>query len=287
MKVRKLLDEAVETLKAAPAIDHWQRGRERIEAEILLAQVFDGEDPDPSEVVPPKEAARFRAMVDRRASGEPIPYITGLAEFRGLELRSRRGVFVPRDSSEFLAEQAVRRLRRRTSPVLIDLATGAGTIALSVVNEVPGVGVWGTDLSREAVVLARNNAKRLGLSARFVEGDLFDGLPKRLIGRVDVITVHPPYVARAELRELPIEIVGWEPRHTLTDGSRDGLGLVARAVEEATGWLRPRGWLLVEVSPDRATAVKRVFRTGGLTDVESTKGGVLKVTRVIVGRRTR
>jgi release factor glutamine methyltransferase len=284
MKVRKLLDDAVKNLKAAPAIDHWQKGRERIEAELLLAHVI-GEEPDPDDRVPAKREARFRGLVERRVSGEPIPYIIGTVDFRGLELRSRPGVFVPRDSSEFLAEQAVRRLRRRKSPIHVDLATGGGTIALAVANEVPKADVWGSDVSEEAVRLARTNAKRLGLSAHFVTGDLFGALPRRLAGRVDVLTLHPPYVGRAEMRDLPDEITDWEPDHTLTDFSRDGLGLLSRAVRESPDWLQPRGWLLVEVSPDRAASVKKVFRVGGFRDVESTKGGDLKVTRVIVGRR--
>jgi release factor glutamine methyltransferase len=283
MKARKLLAEAVRTLKAAPAIDHWQKGRERIEAELLLERVL-GEEPDPDDPVTAGHEARFRALIDRRAAGEPIPYITGIAEFRGLELWSRPGVFVPRDSSEFLAEQAVRRLRRRSSPIHIDLATGGGTVALAVANEVPAAEVWGTDVSADAVRLARRNAKRLGLAARFVVGDLFGGLPRRLAGRVDVITLHPPYVARAEMRDLPDEITGWEPDHTLTDFSRDGMGLLTRAVKEAPGWLKLKGWLLVEVSPDRANSVKKVFLAGGFRDAQSTKGGALKVTRVVVGR---
>lgn len=283
MDAGKLLDDAVRTLKASPAIDHWQKGRERIEAEVLLERVL-GEEPDPDDRVPAAREARFRALIERRAAGEPIPYITGVAEFRGLELRSRPGVFVPRDSSEFLAEQAVRRLRRRKTPIHLDLATGGGTVALAVANEVPRAEVWGSDVSEEAIRLARKNAKRLGLAARFVVGDLFGGLPRRLAGSVDVITLHPPYVARAEMRHLPDEISDWEPDHTLTDFSRDGLGLLTRAVDEAPGWLRAKGWLLVEVSPDRATTVKKVFGAKGLRDVQSTKGGDLKVTRVIVGR---
>jgi release factor glutamine methyltransferase len=89
------------------------------------------------------------------------------------------------------------------------------------------------------------------------------------------------------LRHLPDEITDWEPDHTLTDFSRDGLGLLSRAVAEAPAWLRPKGWLLVEVSPDRVPSVKKVYRAGGFRDVESTKGGLLKVTRVIVGRSSR
>jgi release factor glutamine methyltransferase len=285
VKARKLLDQAVKTLKASPAIDHWQKGRERIEAEDLLMHVMDGEDPDPTDEIPGGARRRFEAMVKRRETGEPIPFIKGYAEFRGLELIAAPGVFVPRDSSEFLAEQAVRRLRKRKGAVHVDLATGGGTIALAVANEVRGARVYGADLSEDAVKLARKNAKHLGLKANFRAGDMFAGLPKKIAGSVDVITLHPPYVPREEVKELPDEVRKWEPAHTLTDQSDDGLGLVVRAADECSAWLRRGGWLLIEVSPDRAKEVARVMRAAGLREVRSTKGGELKVTRVIVGRR--
>jgi release factor glutamine methyltransferase len=285
VKARKLLDQAVKTLKASPAIDHWQKGRERIEAEDLMMHVMDGEDPDPADDIPGAARRRFEAMVRRRATGEPIPFIKGYAEFRGLELIAKPGVFVPRDSSEFLAEQAVRRLRKRKGAVHVDLATGGGTIALAVANEVRGVRVYGADVSEDAVKLARKNAKRLGLKASFRAGDMFAGLPKKIAGSVDVITLHPPYVPREEVKELPDEVREWEPAHTLSDQSDDGLGLVVLAAKDSGAWLRRGGWLLIEVSPDRAKEVMRVMRKAGLREVRSTKGGDLKVTRVVVGRR--
>ena len=284
---RALLSEATRILKASPAIDHWQKHRERIEAEDLLGFVMGGEEPDPDDRIPRRRADAFRAVIARRATGEPIPYIKGSTEFRGIELLVEPGVFVPRDSSEFLAEQAVRRLRKRKAPVCVDLATGAGTIALAVGYEVPGAEVFGVDLSEEAIHLARRNAKHVGVRAGFVIGDLFEGLPRRLRGSVDVITVHPPYVAAHEVDDLPDEIRAWEPVHTLTDRSDDGLGFVRRTVDEAPRWLSKKGWLLMETDPDRARDVRRVFSSAGFRDVASTKGGELKVTRVIVGRRPR
>jgi release factor glutamine methyltransferase len=286
MRARALLDDAVRALKASPRLDHWQRGRERIEAEDLLMHVLRVDEvPDSREEIPTRAERRFRELIQRRLTGEPVPFIKGYTDFRGIDLLAAPGVFVPRDSSEYLAEQAVRRLRGRRNPVHLDLATGGGTIACSVAHDVPRARVYGADISKDAVALARRNARRLGITARFFTGDLFGAFPGRLRGRVDVITFHPPYVARSEMRELPEEIRDWEPAHTLTDRSPDGLGLLTRAVGEGPEWLVPNGWLLVEVSPDRAASVKRVFREGGFRDVESTKGGALPITRVIVGRR--
>ena len=279
-----LVDEAVKTLKASPAIDHWQRDRELIEAEDLLGHAIGTEDFDRDTEVSSGARRRFERMIERRAKGEPVQLIKGYAIFRGLDVLARPGVFVPRDSTEFLAEQAVRRVRRRRQPVLVDVATGGGGIALAVVNEVRRARVYGTDISPEAIRVARANARKLRLPATFVVGDLFGGLPKHLRGGVDVVTLHPPYVARSELRELPEEIRRWEPAHTLTDRSPDGLRIVERSTTEAPAWLRPGGWLLIEVSPDRARAVRSVLQRTGFRDVRSTMDRGFKVTRVLVGR---
>jgi release factor glutamine methyltransferase len=282
VRASDVLDEAVRRLNGSEALDHWQADRDEIEAEELLAFVL-GREPAPNEDVPPSAQRRFESLVERRATGEPVPFIKGYAEFRGLELLARPGVFVPRDSSEFLAAQAIRRLQRRADPVAVDLATGAGTVALAISNEVPRAEVYGADLAADAVSLARRNARRLGLRARFVRGDLFAGLPNRLRSTVDVITLHPPYVAKGELQDLPDEIRNFEPVHTLTDQSDDGLGLVERTADEAWTWLCRGGWVLIEISPDRSRSVASILRREGFADVRSTKGG-MGVTRVVVGR---
>ena len=123
--------------------------------------------------------------------------------------------------------------------------------------------MWGTDVAGDAVKLARKNADNLDLRATFVKGDLFGALPTKLHGQVDVITLHPPYVPVDEIDDLPDEIRDWEPPHTLTDSSVDGMGLIHRAVEESPAWLRKGGWLLVEVSPDRAKSSRRCSRAAG------------------------
>jgi release factor glutamine methyltransferase len=284
MNASEVLADAVVRLKASTAIDHWQRDREQIEADELLRFAMGVDRVGSSDEVPLAVRRRFGRMIDRRASGEPVQLITGHAVFRGLEIEARPGVFVPRDSTEFLAEQAARRLHGRLRPVAVDLATGGGAVALSIANEVPGARVFGSDISSAAVRVARHNAEALRLRATFVRGDLFGGLPRRIASEVDVITLHPPYVARGEMRELPEEILRFEPAHTLTDRSFDGLGLVGRTVAEAPSWLRPGGWLLIEVSPDRARPVASVMRMGGFADVRSTMDRGFKVTRVLVGR---
>ena len=285
MKAADVLARAVATLKASPNIDHWQKDREEIEADDLLCFALGVDDVEPGDEVPPAVRRRFERMVERRATGEPVQLIKGFAVFRGLEVLARPGVFVPRDSTEYLAEQAIRRLRRRRDAVAVDLACGGGTVGLAIADEVPSSRVYGTDISADAIRVARRNAKRLELpNTTFLTGDLFGALPSRLHGTIDVITLHPPYVAKRELHELPEEIRRFEPAHTLTDHSVDGLGLIGRAASESERWLKPGGWLLIEVSPDRARAVAKVMRDHGFRDVRSTVDTGFKVTRVLVGR---
>jgi release factor glutamine methyltransferase len=284
VKAKKVVREATQMLKASPAIDHWQKGRERIEAEELLEHLM-GEMREPDDDVPGSVRREFMSLIVRRSAGEPVPLIKGYTDFLGLDLLAEPGVFVPRDSSEFLAIQAIRRLKGRDTPVHVDLATGGGTIALAVKSRVRKARVYGTDVAADAVELANKNAAHLGLKATFVQGDMFGGLPRSIRGTTDVITLHPPYVPVGEIDDLPDEVREWEPVHTLTDGSVDGMGLVQRASKEGPDWLRKDGWLLIEVDPEAASHVKRVMTKAGFRGVKSTEGGELKVTRVVVGRR--
>ena len=243
VKTRKALREAERTLKASPAIDHWQKGRERIEAEELLDFSWPATR-RPTTELPGSVRREFDGLIARRATGEPVPLITGHTDFLGLDIAAEPGVFVPRDSSEFLAIQAIRRLKRRTHPVHVDLATGGGPSRSPsrTVSRRPSL----RDRRRaDAVKLARKNAKHLGLKATFRTGDLFGGLPAKIAGHVDVITLHPPYVPVGEIEDLPDEVRAFEPVHTLTDGSVDGMGLVRRTAEEGPRWLN-RGGLVVD-----------------------------------------
>jgi len=279
-----LLDEAEAALESSKRIDHPHRGKDRADAEDLLDFVL-GYDVDLDEDVDAVAAQRFRRLIARRVGGEPVAYITGKVEFNGMMLHIGKGAFIPRESSEFMADQAVRRLRRRSRPVHVDMATGIGPVALAVASAVRSARVYGVDLSARPVALARKNARELRLrNARFLRGDLFRPLPRSLARNVDVITIHPPYVGNRELRELPDEIRYFEPKESLTDFSPMGMGLIQRMADEAPDWLRPGGWLLVEVSPDRARGVAATLRHAGFRDVRSTRGGI-EVSRVVVGRR--
>jgi release factor glutamine methyltransferase len=277
-----LLDKAEAAIARSPHASLWNARDARLDAEELLdiARGRSGTDGRLSS----GERRRFAALVDRRVAGEPMALLRGNVEFLGLRIGVRPGTFAPRMSTEALALAAIRRLRRRQRPVAVDVATGVGPVALAIANELPRAEVHGLDISARAVAVARANARELALSASFHVSDGLDSLPRRLRGRVDVITLHPPYVPCKDVSDLPREVSGYEPRHTLTDESPDGLGLVRRLAAECPDWLRPGGWLLVEVSPDRARQTRSVLVRAGLTEVSSQRPAELPVTRVVVGR---
>jgi release factor glutamine methyltransferase len=282
--VGELLRSAEKILKASDAVDHPHAGKERIDAEDLLAFVLGVDELDDDDEVPPTDRRRFERLIARREKGEPPAYIVGSIEFHGILMKVAPGAFIPRQSSEWTVDQALRRLRGRPRPIHVDIATGIGPVPLVVATRLPKAEVFGTDIAPAALRLARSNAKRLGLSnTTFLQGDLFDPLPFRLRARVDVISGHPPYVGKRELKTLPDEILKFEPEESLTDYSPLGDRILGRMAAEAPRWLRPGGWLLIEVSPDRAREVATTLRRAGFSDVRSTNGGV-KVTRVIVGR---
>jgi release factor glutamine methyltransferase len=281
----ELIDAAEKVLKASDAVEHPHAGKERTDAEEILAFVLGTDELDAEEAVSASQTRRFGQLIARRETGEPPAYIIGSIEFYGLQLKITPGAFIPRQSSEWTVDQALRRLRRRPKPIHVDIATGVGPVPLAVATRLSDAEVFGTDIAARALRLARSNAKQLGLSnVSFLQGDLFDPLPKGIRGRIDVISVHPPYVGKRELQTLPDEILKFEPEESLTDYSPLGDRILGRVARESPGWLRPGGWLLVEVSPDRAREVKVHLHRAGFSDVRSTMGGV-NVSRVIVGRR--
>jgi release factor glutamine methyltransferase len=288
--VAALLQDATEGIRESRSIDHWLPSMARYDAEELMAAVLGTELTARARRAPLTQGQlrRYRTMVARRMAGQPVAQIVGSIRFRGLELRLRRGVFGPRSSSEFLAAEAIAALRRRRGDRLaVDVATGSGPVALAVAHEVPQAEVWGVDISAPAIRLGRDNARRLGIgNAHFRVSDMVDGLPSRMRGVVDVFTIHPPYVARREIRTLPREIRDFEPLHSLTDGSDDGLGLVRRLAAESGEWLRPGGVLLVEVGTYLSRSAQAVLRRAGLVDVAAKKDS-LGVTRVVSGRQPR
>lgn len=260
----------------------------RLEAEVLLAHVL-GVDRirlilDAHKPLAPAELARFREAIKRRRSGEPVAYMVGKREFYGLEFHVDRRVLIPRPDTETLVEVALAATRsRHLRGRALDLCTGSGCVAIAFAKARPTWHVTGTDLSPDAIDVARGNALRLGAiwDVRFLVGDLYQPLgPDE---RFDLITANPPYIPRDEIPKLQPEIRKFEPYLAL-DGGADGLALLPAIVEGATPRLEPGGTLAVEIGAGQAEAVVRLFEQRGLVDVRRHRdyGGH---DRVVSGRR--
>lgn len=283
--VEQVLDKAEKTIGKSKNVDLWRPSDARVNAEELLAKVLGREitAEDLEDEVSAKSARSFERLVARRAGGEPVALIVGHIDFCGLKMRTRKGIFVPRNSSELMAELAASRLRRRRAPIAVDVACGAGPVAMAIAAKVSGARVIGLDIWKPSLRLARQNAAELGLAVDFLCSDMLVALPAEVRGKVDVFTIHPPYVAKSDLKTLPREIRDYEPAVSLSDNSHDGLDLVRRLAGDAPGWLRAGGWVLVEISPDLSRRVSGILRKAGFKQVKSNRDS-LGATRVVAGR---
>jgi release factor glutamine methyltransferase len=210
----------------------------------------------------------FFRLLQRRLSGECIAYILGKKEFRGLEFAVNPAVLVPRPDTEILVERALEYLDRGLPRVngetrVHDLCTGSGAVAISLKHEYPAAELSGSDISAEALDLARTNAAALGVEAAFVLSDLFAAIPSRF----SLITANPPYVPGACIDTLSAE-VRREPRIAL-DGGGDGLEVLRAIIREAPSHLFPGGGILLETGGDQAPAVRDLLAKTGFVDIQT------------------
>jgi release factor glutamine methyltransferase len=217
-----------------------------------------------------REARMLGRAMCQRCTGTPVQHLTGEQAFRRIVLDVRPGVFVPRPETEVLVEQALSAIDGVDEPVVADAGTGTGAVALAVKDERPDAAVFATDLSAEAVELARANAGRLGLDVRVLEGDLLEPLPEDLRGWVDLVVSNPPYLRPEELADLPAEVRA-DPQLALLGG----IDLYRRLAVEAMRWLRDGGTLAVEIHARLGDEVARVL-SNGFADV--------RVERDLAGR---
>ncbi|MEU0059792.1 putative protein N(5)-glutamine methyltransferase [Streptomyces sp. NPDC006334] len=210
------------------------------------------------------EAARtpdeLTAMVERRAAGHPLEVVVGWAEFHGRRVIVEPGVFVPRRRTEFLVDRALAHAPH--ARVVVDLCCGTGAVGAALAARLGGVELHAADIEPAAVGCARRNLAVHG--GHVHQGDLFEALPGRLRGRVDILAANVPYVPTGEVPLLPAEAREHEPL-TALDGGADGLDVLRRVAAEAGDWLAPGGCLLVETSERQAPAAVEVFTRCGLT----------------------
>jgi release factor glutamine methyltransferase len=268
--VREALDSAVIAIAAAGS------DTPRLDAELLLAEAL-GVDrvalvTDPRREVAGPAVRAFQDAVRRRSAGrEPVAYILGRRGFRYLELTVDPRVLVPRPETELLVEVG---LELAAGARVVDVGTGSGAVALALKHERPDLDVVATDVSEDALAVARANAARLGLDVAFVHGDLLTG-----VGEVDAVLCNPPYVAEGDRATLAPEITRHEPPRALFAGT-DGLDLIRRLVPAAAA----APLLAIEVGEGQADVVAELVRAAGYARVGARRD-LAGIDRVVVGSR--
>lgn len=236
----------------------------------------------------PEELADYKPLLLRRGAREPLQYILGRTSFRELELITDRRALIPRPETEVLVEAVLDRVRERAAEQAewsaLDVGTGTGAVALSLVREGPFRRVVATDRSPDALALARENAEAVGLAARVDLRQGSDFEPLEPDETVDVVVSNPPYVAAGDLAGLQPEIRDWEPEEALVAGE-DGLSVLRSLVEGAPRHLRDAGLLALEVGDGQAERVAALIRETGAFDEPSIRRDLAGRERILLAVR--
>ncbi len=254
--IREALTGACERLSAA------ESSTASLDATVLLGHVLGLSRAalytHPERKLTAEELAHFEALLERRAQGEPVAYLTGHKEFMGLDLLTDRRVLIPRPETELIVEMALEEIHKRSNAselCVADIGTGSGAIALALATHAPQLPlIYATDVSREALELARENARRLGVEeqVRFLQGDLLEPLPEP----VDLLLANLPYVSRAE--PLAPTVRDYEP-HLALFGEEDGLGHLRRLITSAPPHLKPGAALILEFGYDQRARLEALI----------------------------
>ena len=279
--------------RAIPALTDAGVDTPRLDAQLLLLWTLKCRREDlirePERVLSERELLIYEKAISLRTQRRPLPYITGEAWFYGRPFKINRAVLIPRPETEMLVEAAREICRGESAPVLADIGTGSGCLAVTLALEIPEAQVWATDLSGDALKLARKNIVRYALEERvtLLRGDLLVPLPPEL--RCAVIVSNPPYIPEAEISGLQPEVRDYEPRLALSgDGEAtglDGTALHSRLLLEAPPYLKPRGWLLLEVGMGQAQTVAEAAQEVGYAEV-AIREDLAGIGRVVISQWT-
>lgn len=234
----------------------------------------------PEREVCEEEKDRYFYYIEERKKRVPLQHLTGEQEFMGLTFCVNRHVLIPRQDTEILAESALERIKPGMR--ILDMCTGSGCILLSLLKlcKEDGVTGVGADISREALLTAKSNAKRLGITAQFIQGDLFENIESG--ETFGMIVSNPPYIPTAVIDALQEEVKLYDPYIAL-DGREDGLFFYRRIVSESTSYIKRGGCLLFEIGCDQAEAVMGLLEAAGYKDI-GVKKDLAGLDRVVYGR---
>ncbi len=258
-----------------------------LEARVLLRRIAGLTDLEvlayPERPVAPAEARAYRRAVERRAGGVPFSHILGEKEFWSIPLTVGRAVLTPRPETELLVEAVLERAGDQDM-MIADIGTGSGALAVALSTELPRARLIATDISSKALAVAAANAARHGLpQIETARGRFYAPLRRQgLFGRLDFIVSNPPYIAEGEWAGLSPEVRDHEPKAALVSGPT-GLEALRRLVQGAPEFLKPGGWLILEVGSGQARSVREFFGRSLWTDVGMRKD-LRGIQRVVIGR---
>ena len=203
-----------------------------------------------------KQRDEFVKNIKRLISGEPLQYITGVQEFMKINFLVTKDVLIPQPDTEILVEEAIKIANRLDNPLILDLCTGSGAIAVSLAKNIPNAKIVATDISKRALEIARQNAKLNGVlnNIDFIESDLFNKI-KNI--KFDIIVSNPPYIETDEIKKLPKD-VRQEPTIAL-DGGKDGLDFYRKIFAKGNEYLNRQGFLCVEIGYNQKEAVRKII----------------------------
>jgi len=227
------------------------------------------------------DVRRFQRWLNKRVKRVPLAYVVGHKEFYGLDFEIRRGVLIPRPETELLVDRTIQVLKGARSPVIAEIGVGSGAVAVACALSIRDARIYATDVSPVAVRMARLNAKRHGVSerVRVMQGDLFEPLANLAF---DAVVSNPPYVPTSEIATLQPEIRNYEPREAL-DGGTDGMACLHRIILEARRYIKPGGFLILEVGNGQAGAIASLMKQHGYIAVQVNRD-YAGVERVVNGR---
>jgi release factor glutamine methyltransferase len=250
------------TLRSAITLLEENRvGSPRMNAEVLLMFVLGCDRAylyaHPERELSPDEQNRYDDALEQRARGVPAQYITGHQEFWGLDFIVGPAVLIPRPETEHLVETVLELCKTIEHPRIVDVGTGSGCVALALASELPRAEIHATDISADALEIARANAARLLLTDRvtFHATDLLDGVS----GPFDIVASNPPYVGESEFDKVQLEVRKFEPRCAVFAGA-DGMDVIRRLAPQARAALKPGGFLAIEIGYSQEAAVRAVLR---------------------------
>lgn len=216
------------------------------------------------EDMPEEQVSEYEIAIKKRAERIPLQYIVGETEFMGLKFKVNSSVLIPRQDTETLVEEALKAVRPGMK--VLDLCTGSGCIIVSILHNVKDVEGYATDISKQALNVAKENAKLNDVSVNFERSDLFENVA----GTFDVIVSNPPYIRTEEITRLMPEVCAFEPMEAL-DGKEDGLYFYRKIIGECQNYLNPEGRIFFEIGYDQGAEVSGLLREAGFHEVEVMK----------------